>query len=160
MPIHPNMRRCIYYRLNGMRCGSPAMTGRARCWHHEQIIERRSRMKVPFLKNPADLQQSVMDVIEGLLTRRLVHRDATAILYALQLAQNNMKLGGFRARVEEMDESMEDKSSLIHQLLKEVDAIEELEDEADILRSQADHADLEEQKRLVKEYREKEREEK
>ena len=71
MPIHPNVRRCIYSCLNGQRCGSPAVTGRARCWHHEQIIERRSRIKVPFLKNPADLQQAVMDVIQGLLTRRL-----------------------------------------------------------------------------------------
>jgi hypothetical protein len=150
MPIHPNIRRCIYYRLTGMRCGSPAKTGKARCWHHEQIIERRTRIKVPYLKNSASLQQAVMDVIQGLLTRRIIHRDATAILYALQLAQSNLKVGGVRPTEED-----EAEGSFIRQILEEVDTIEELEDDADILKSQADHAEFEEQRKLILEGTEK-----
>jgi hypothetical protein len=144
------MRRCIYYRLNGQRCGSPAVTGKARCWHHERILERRQRMKVPAIKNAADHQLALMDVVRGLLERRITRDEATATLYALQLMQNNLKLGGLKP-----SEEMEYQGSLIRQLLNETDVREELEDDAEVLKDKAEFEENLRMKELAEEERRK-----
>ena len=149
MPIHPNVRRCIHVKLNSQPCGSPAVTGKARCFHHEEVVRRRTMRKLPFIRNAADLQQAVMDVIQGMLERRLVHREATAILYALQLAQGNIKTSGFRGGMETVHES---NGSLVHHLLAGLDEVTELEAEIPVTPDEAQLKEWEESLKRRKEF--------
>jgi hypothetical protein len=96
-----------------------------------------------------------MDVIRGLLERRLCREDATAILYGLQLAQGNLKIGGLKP-----SEEMEYEGSLIRQLLNETDIVHELEDEAEVIKDQAEFAESLRTKELVEGERKKRQREK
>ena len=144
MPIHSNIRKCIHIKLNGKQCGSPAVAEKARCFHHEEVVRRRRLRKLPFLRNAADLQLAVMDVIQALLERRLCSSDATALLYALQLAQNNLKTDGFRTGLATVGES---NGSLIHHLLEAVDEVEAIEQNAEL---EAHAADTQEKQEWMK----------
>ena len=125
------------------------MTNKARCFHHEEIIQRRNRRKVPLLKSPAEHQQAVMDVIAGLVERRLDRREANCILFALQLAQNNLRFGSFDYHLKHMKEGA---GSAIHDLLNEADLTAELEDEANVLKLEADFLENQRMAELAKEY--------
>jgi hypothetical protein len=154
MPIHPNARRCIYYRLDGQRCGSPAMLNKGRCYHHEEIIQRRNRRKVEMLKSPAEHQQAVMDVIAGLVARRLDRKDANSVLRALKLAQNNLRMNGWSYYLKEFKEG---SGMAIHDLLNEADVTADLEDAADVAKAEASWEESQRQAQLAKEYQEAQR---
>ena len=154
MPIHPNTRRCIYHRLNGERCGSPAVTNKARCYHHEEIFQRRNRRKIDMLKSPAEHQQAIMDVIAGLMERRLDRRDAHAILRALRLAQNNLRMAGWSYYLEKMKEG---SGTAVQDLLNEADVLADLEDAAEVAKQEAAWEESQRMAQLVKEQQEAQR---
>lgn len=103
------------------------MTGKAYCYHHDQIVRQRNMRKLPFLKNAADVQQAIMDLMQAMLERRIDRAEGTALLYGLQLTQNNLKTSGFQRGLETLDA----KGSFIHHLLDVMTQEEVIETEVE-----------------------------
>lgn len=81
--------RCSYVKYNGQTCGCPALKGRQLCRYHHEAAEEKLLM-LPFITDAASLQMAVNRVIRLLETDLIDSRKATAHLYALQLASQNL----------------------------------------------------------------------
>lgn len=93
MPIHPNAPQCTYTKVDGVRCGGPAKDGGPHCHHHAGLKERfgNKEMSIPPLDDQNAIQVALMDVIHGLLSKRIDRGDAYTVLYAIQIAKSNLK---------------------------------------------------------------------
>jgi hypothetical protein len=103
------------------------MTGKAYCYHHDQIVRQRNMRKLPFLKNAADVQQAIMDLMQAMIERRIAFREGTALLYGLQLTQTNLKTSGFQSGLATLDA----KGSFINHLLDGLTQEEVIETEVE-----------------------------
>lgn len=102
-----NVPRCQHIKVNGTRCGSPALRRRRRCYFHEQFrIDRaksasdvfaQRRLQLPVLEDANAVQVALMKVIEMLGYGRMDHRTAGLLLYALQTASYNLRHTTFEA---------------------------------------------------------------
>ena len=102
-----NVPRCQHIKVNGTRCGSPALRRRRRCYFHEQFrIDRaksasdvfaQRRLQLPALEDANAVQVALMKVIEMLGYGRMDHRTAGLLLYALQTASYNLRHTTFEA---------------------------------------------------------------
>jgi hypothetical protein len=92
--------RCQHGKVNGARCGSPALRRRRRCYFHEEVrIDREKTaadafaqrtFRVPVLEDANAVQVALMRVIEMLGYGRMQPKVAGLILYALQTASYNL----------------------------------------------------------------------
>jgi len=99
------MRHCEYVQPNGRFCGSPALRGRDYCYWHLTCVARRARVEkqqatcdptppeLPPLEDANSIQLAIMTVMDAILHDRIGPRKANQLLYALQLASNNLKQG-------------------------------------------------------------------
>jgi len=93
--------QCQHIKVNGERCGSPALRRRRRCYFHEEVrIDRakaaddhfaQRRFQLPVLEDANAVQVGLMKVIEMLGYGRMEPRVAGLILYALQTASYNLR---------------------------------------------------------------------
>ena len=93
MPLHPNATQCAYTKVDGRRCGGPAVTDSLFCHHHDGLKRRFQdrQYMVPALDDQNAVQVALMDVINGLLTKSINRADANSIIQALWLAKSNLK---------------------------------------------------------------------
>ncbi len=86
MPIDRRIRPCDHIKVDGVRCGSPAMRGAFKCYFHLKppTIDD---FQINSITDRVCLQKTITEVINGLLSRRLEPKRATALLYALQVSQ-------------------------------------------------------------------------
>ena len=99
------MRHCEYTKPNGQFCGGPALRGRDYCFWHLNCVARRARaekqqatcaptpLELPPFEDANSIQLSIMMVVDAILRDRIGPRKGTQVLYALQLASNNLKQG-------------------------------------------------------------------
>jgi len=89
--------RCQHIRLNGQRCGSPALRGEGHCYFHKRITNPRMYIEeMPFIEDATSLQVALMQVLHVLNIGHSVNYKFCAMtLYALQIACANLK--NFRA---------------------------------------------------------------
>ncbi len=81
---------CRHTKNDGCLCGSPALTGRAFCYHHL----RRPGGRPPLPRNldtPEAIRRQLSSVFTGLLSGHLRPSQASRMLYILQLAVANLK---------------------------------------------------------------------
>ena len=90
MPINPNIPQCTHIKLNGLRCGSPALRGRALCYFHHRTRERHDSY-MPFPEDGNSIQFALMQVIRAVMDDRMDLKKAALLLYALQIATVNLK---------------------------------------------------------------------
>jgi hypothetical protein len=83
--------RCQYLKYNGEGCGCPALKGKSFCRFHDEDAEY-GDVGIPFINDAAALQLAIMRVLRSIELGRLDNKKATAELYALQLAANNLRL--------------------------------------------------------------------
>src|SRR5208283_3728774 len=99
-------RTCYYVKPNGLFCGSLALKGRDYCHFHLCYAGRRVRadqqdatsdgpvlLDLPPLEDANSIQIAVMQVMDAVLRRRISPRVSGQLLYALQIASSNLKLG-------------------------------------------------------------------
>ena len=93
VPIHQNAKQCAYTKVNGHRCGGPAKAPSDFCFHHEGLKDRfgKEKVTVPPLDDQNAIQVAIMDVINGLLSKRLERADAYTVLYGIQIARANLR---------------------------------------------------------------------
>jgi len=91
------IRKCTHIKVNGTRCGSPALKTSTRCYFHD-LATRRIRTGVfqkpallPILEDANAIQIALTDVINDLRQDLIDQKVAGKLLYALQIASLNLK---------------------------------------------------------------------
>jgi hypothetical protein len=100
MPIYPG-ERCQHIKMNGDRCGSPALRDQKFCYFHARCrpvkvdvstsaAEPPAPFFLPVLEDVASIRLAITQVCEHLLHRRLDAKKAGVLLYAMQVASSNL----------------------------------------------------------------------
>jgi hypothetical protein len=82
MAINKAARFCTHIKVNGVRCGSPALRGEHFCYFHQRMIRGvstppQSRLHpMAFLEDGASIQASLMEVINALVRNTIDLRRA------------------------------------------------------------------------------------
>ena len=97
MPIEPSIRQCTHIKLNGYRCGSPALMGQRLCYFHARMrrgTKARLDAAIPpllLLEDAESIQGALMQVIDMLLYDQIELRKARLVLHAIEIASRNVK---------------------------------------------------------------------
>ena len=96
--------RCQHTKTNGTRCGSPALKNNLFCYYHQHchpvawdyqcgsyVNCSRSELTLPPFEDAESIQVVLRKVVELVLQHRIGEKEAKLVLYALQLASNNLK---------------------------------------------------------------------
>jgi hypothetical protein len=95
MALNQNVRICTHIKVNGVRCGSPALRSEVFCYFHQRMIRGvrtppKSRLHpVAQIENEEGIQASLMEVIDALIRNTIDLRRANLILRALHIAARN-----------------------------------------------------------------------
>ncbi len=83
---------CTYAFVTGKQCGSPALRGEDHCYYHLRYKEPQGLRSntVPLLDDPDSIQLVVRDIMTGILGGTIEPRQASLLLYATQIASNNL----------------------------------------------------------------------
>ena len=92
---------CEKRKANGDPCKSPALIGKRFCHYHEVMgpapvnidnneIIRPSHVYLPQLEDAASVQSAISEVCEMMLHRRIEPKEASTLLYAMQVASLNL----------------------------------------------------------------------
>lgn len=81
--------QCEHVKVNGVRCGSPALRTRRLCYFH--FMSRVPQIElVPILEDGNAIQTGVLEIIHAMLSGRLDTKRAALALYGLQIASCNL----------------------------------------------------------------------
>ena len=84
--------RCSHIKQDGFRCQSPALKGKRLCYFHGRLHYPRPRRTVlPLLEDADSVQCTLLSVQRALLEGSVDHATARLLLYALDIASNNLK---------------------------------------------------------------------
>ena len=84
--------RCSHIKFDGRRCQSPALRGKRLCYFHGRIHYPRPRRNLlPPLEDANSVQAVLLSVQRALLQGTVDHATARLLLYALDIASNNLK---------------------------------------------------------------------
>jgi hypothetical protein len=95
MPTRPNVKVCTHIKVNGVRCGSPALRGEQFCYFHQRMIRGvrtpgKSRLHpIALIEDEAAIQSSLMEVINALARNTIDLPRAELLLRALNAAVRN-----------------------------------------------------------------------
>ena len=88
---------CRHIKTNGQRCKSPALSESAYCYFHARVhtmAKAKSTVcddvDLPVLEDSASIQVAISQIMAGLLSSRLDARHTGLLLYALQIASQNI----------------------------------------------------------------------
>ncbi len=96
--IPEDVPRCRHIKIDGVRCGSPALRNKPFCFFHDTMrrreLQRRRRkpdLNFPVLEDASAVQVALMQVIRAITDGKLDSKTAGLLLYALQTASYNLK---------------------------------------------------------------------
>lgn len=96
-PPHANTRQCTHIKVNGIRCGSPALKNEFFCYFHTRLVKGicgrvDSRLSpTSNLESPDAVQYSLMDLLERVLTGDIDFKRAALMIRILHIAAKNAK---------------------------------------------------------------------
>jgi hypothetical protein len=108
MSLNQNIRSCTHIKVNGTRCGSPALRSEVFCYFHQRMIRgvrtpAKSRLHpIALIENEEGIQASLMEVINALVRNTIDFRRAQLILRALHIAVKNSPRVHFNIHNSEM----------------------------------------------------------
>ena len=101
MSLYPKtVKRCQHIMVNGTQCGSSALRDSECCYYHIRYHWQESeappdnnewRRPLATLEDASSIQVSLANVMERLVMRKIDHKTAALLLYALQTASMNLK---------------------------------------------------------------------
>jgi hypothetical protein len=103
-----NPRTCTHIKVNGVRCGSPALRNEVFCYFHQRLIRgvrtpAKSRIHpIAMLEDPQAIQASLMEVINALVRNHIEVNRARLIIRALFIAAKNADKARFSLYASEM----------------------------------------------------------
>jgi hypothetical protein len=86
--------RCQHVKVNGTRCGSPAMRQRKLCYYHERqrVEPKHSKdLEIPLLEDATSVQLAITRVCQSIANRAIDAKTAGLLLYGLQTAASNVR---------------------------------------------------------------------
>jgi hypothetical protein len=95
MAANPNTRTCAHIKVNGIRCGSPALRQEVFCYFHQRMIRGvrtppRSRLHpIANFEDAQAIQASLMEVVNALVRNQIDVARARLVLRALSIAARN-----------------------------------------------------------------------
>ena len=121
-PQEPNTQ-CEHFKVNGVRCGSPALNRYKLCFFHQRMMNvqhfRRERpnfgLEFPLLEDANAVQISVQDVLNAIAKDLVEPRRAGLLLYGLNTATCNLRNVDFEPKA--LRQQSADMESPILQLL-------------------------------------------
>ena len=94
---------CRHIKTNGQRCKFPALSGSAYCYFHSRVhtmAKAKSSIwddvNLPMLEDSASIQVAISQIMAGFLSSRLDARHTGLLLYALQIASQNIDRTSYR----------------------------------------------------------------
>ena len=89
---------CRHIKPNGLKCEAMALRGKAYCYFHMRLHERKTRpapksdepLKLPVLEDRTAIQMALAEILDAFASSRLDKGDASLYLYALQIASQNV----------------------------------------------------------------------
>ena len=103
-----NVRVCTHIKVNGIRCGSPALRGEVFCYFHQRMIRGvptppSSRLHpVALIEDAEGIQASLMEVMNALVRNTIDTQRAQLLLRALHIAMRNARNVYFNISSHEM----------------------------------------------------------
>jgi hypothetical protein len=91
-----NAPRCMHVRVNGVRCGSPALRREPFCYFHDRMNERMPAPALPPLEDAESVQVALMQVLEQVYTGKMLPKQGNSMFYGLQVASANLRHARFR----------------------------------------------------------------
>jgi hypothetical protein len=95
MALNPKTRVCTHIKVNGIRCGSPALRKEVFCYFHQRMIRGvrtppKSRLHpIANFEDAQAIQASLMEVVNALVRNHIDVPRARLILRALSIAARN-----------------------------------------------------------------------
>ena len=95
MAVNSNTRVCTHIKVNGIRCGSPALRQEVFCYFHQRMIRGvrtppKSRLHpIANFEDEEAIQASLMEVVNALVRNHIDVPRARLILRALSIAVRN-----------------------------------------------------------------------
>lgn len=97
----PRPQKCQHVKLDGKRCGSPAMRGKRMCYFHEQSRKLYPNRvgpapilaDFPIIEDARSIQVALNQVMQALVHGSIDQRSATGILLGLQMSVEQVKSG-------------------------------------------------------------------
>lgn len=93
----PIVRICLHIKDDGLRCGTPAVTGRQFCYFHcrahhpgARIAIRRYRVPIP--EAVASLQIALAHIMQALATGDISPKEANSMMFGINLGTNLLRL--------------------------------------------------------------------
>ena len=84
--------RCAHIKLDGSRCGQPALQNKPLCRFHVRALRTASATSaLPIFEDAFSLQLALVRVVRGLESGTLPTKTAALMLYALQIGTMNLK---------------------------------------------------------------------
>jgi hypothetical protein len=101
MSVNHNTRVCTHIKVNGIRCGSPAMRSEVFCYFHQRMIRGvrtppKSRLHpMALLEDASSIQASLMEMINAVVRNQIDIQRARVVLRALHIAVKNSHASSF-----------------------------------------------------------------
>jgi hypothetical protein len=84
-------RTCTHIKVNGVRCGSPALRNEDFCYFHYRMLCKSRINPVALLENEESIQVAVMEMVNSLLCGTIELKRGELILRALNTAVRNSR---------------------------------------------------------------------
>ena len=91
MPDRTIIPLCHHIKDNGVRCGSPALRGKALCYFHLRQRRLRPARYIPILEDKHSIQFAATQIVRAVLEDKVDAERLRLMLYALQVATWNLK---------------------------------------------------------------------
>lgn len=94
-------KECHHMKDDGQKCHSPAMRGTSYCYFHARDRRRQFRrtrngdvrLEIPSLQTRDDIVKALDQIMHALASAQITSRRASAMLYAVQMAQKELGKG-------------------------------------------------------------------
>ncbi len=110
--------RCNYLKMNGNRCGAPALRGRRLCYFHLRALRPRRDYRLPVIDDAASMQYAIMQVLRALEDKHYDTKTCAIMLYGLQLACSN--LNRYLASLPQPEDQEDSLAGILLRRLEEV----------------------------------------
>jgi hypothetical protein len=110
---------CIQRKCDGDPCQSPALRGETVCHYHKVMGTPKVNFDnapsghtyLPIFEDAVSIQSGISDVCEMMLHRRIEPKEASILLYAMQVASTNMAhMNGEQAQREHKRQTKKEKN--------------------------------------------------
>jgi hypothetical protein len=100
--MNANIPRCQYIKVDGRRCGSPALKTKRWCYFHYEVNRPTYSLDIPPLEDGDAVQLALTDLARAVADSRIDLKPAAVLAYILQTASANLKRVNIGCHISDM----------------------------------------------------------